>query len=128
MFTSLRSRLWLSYALVVSVSLAVVALVLLIFLIRNPVLSRQTQQKLRTVLNSLTARPQGFLDDSAALQRLADAQGVRILVFNTSRQLLIDTGANEASIPFPRRNILRGNSQTAIDVNGKAWLYSSSRT
>ncbi len=44
MFTSLRSRLWLSYALVITVALSVVAGVLLAYLFRNPLLSRQTQR------------------------------------------------------------------------------------
>ena len=127
MFTSIRSRLWLSYAFVVTVSLAIVALVLLIFLIRNPVLSRQTQQQLRTVQNIITTSPQRFLDNSAAIQRLANEQNVRILVFNTARQLLLDTGADSAVLPFPRRNILNRGSQTIVDANGQVWLYASAR-
>jgi len=127
MFTSLRSRLWLSYALVVTVSLTIVALVLLIFLIRNPVLSRQTQQQLRTVIDTITASPRGFLSDPAELQRLAETHEVRILVFNTARQLLTDTGAEEGPLPFPRRNLLNRTSQTAVDAKGKVWLYSLAR-
>jgi two-component system, OmpR family, sensor kinase len=127
MFTSLQSRLWLSYALVVTASLTVVALVLLIFLIRNPVLSRQTQQQLRTVANTITAKPQAFLADSVELQRFAEMNGVRILMFNTSRQLLMDTHADEAELPFPRRNLINRTAQTAIDASGKAWLYIATR-
>lgn len=127
MFTSLRSRLWLSYAFVVTVSLAIVALVLLIFLIRNPVLSRQTQQQLRTVQNIFATSPQRFIDNSASIQRLATEQNVRILVFNTARQLLLDTDAGSAALAFPRRNILNRGSQTIVDANGQVWLYASAR-
>ena len=48
MFTSLRSRLWLSYAFVIAIALSIVAIVMLIFLIRNPFASREIQQRLRT--------------------------------------------------------------------------------
>ena len=127
MFTSLRFRLWLSYALVVTVSLLIVALVLLVFLIRNPLLSRQTQQQLRSVQSMISADPQGFVDDPARLQKLADQQRVRILVFDTSRQLLLDTGGRAASLPFPRRNVFNRASQTAVDANGAVWLYTGAR-
>jgi signal transduction histidine kinase len=127
MFTSLRSRLWLSYAFVIIFSLSIVALVLLVFLIRNPVLSRQTQQQLKSVQNIITIRPQEFLDDAAALQKLAEEHNVRILIFNTARQLLLDTNQGAGSLPFPRRNLLNRTSQTAIDSSGRVWLYSFAR-
>jgi signal transduction histidine kinase len=128
MFTSLRSRLWLSYALVVSVSLTIVALVLLIFLVRNPLLSRLTQQQLKQVQNILTEDPKGFRDDPAALQELAGQHDVRILVFDaSSRQSLSDTGQGDGALPFPRRNILNRSAQTARDSSGRVWLYTFTR-
>ena len=127
MFTSLRSRLWLSYAIVVTVSLAVVALVLLIFLIRNPLLSRQTQQQLRSVQNIISASPQRLFDNPAALMSLAEEHQARILIFDASRQVLSDTQAGEPALPFPRRNVLSRNSQTALDANGQVWLYTAAR-
>jgi signal transduction histidine kinase len=128
MFTSLRSRLWLSYALVVTASLTIVALVLLIFLIRNPLQSRQLQQELKLVQNTITNDPQGFREDSTALQQLARQHNVRILVFDiSSRQMLLDTETGNTKLPFPRRNIPNRGAQTAIDANGKVWLYTYSR-
>ena len=127
MFTSLRSRLWLSYAVVVTLSLVIVALVLLIFLIRNPVLSRQTQQELKQVQNIVTSSPQALLAESTALQKLANQHSVRILVFNAARQLLLDTNTGEGTLPFPRRNILNRASQTVIDSSGRVWLFTAAR-
>src|SRR4030095_4624367 len=94
---------------------------------RNPVLSRQTQQQLKSVQNIITIRPQEFLDDAAALQQLAEEHNVRILIFNTARQLLLDTNQAAGSLPFPRRNLLNRTSQTAIDSSGRVWLYSFAR-
>jgi signal transduction histidine kinase len=128
MFTSLRSRLWLSYALVVTVSLTIVALVLLVFLIRNPLVSRQTQQQLKQVQNILTEDPKGFRDDPAQLQELARQHNVRILVFDiSSRRLLLDTQTGDGPLPFPRKNILNRTAQTAVDSSGRVWLYTFAR-
>jgi signal transduction histidine kinase len=127
MFTSLRSRLWLSYALIITIALTIVAVVLLVFLIRNPVVSRQTQQQLRTALSLITENPRGFINDPASLDGVAQTYNVRVLVFDSSRQLVSDTNPQDAQIPFPRRNVLNRNSQVALDTNGDAWLYTFSR-
>jgi signal transduction histidine kinase len=123
MFTSLRSRLWLSYALIITIALTIVAVVLLVFLIRNPVVSRQTQQQLRTALNLITENPRVYINDSEALGSITQTYGVRVLVFSASRELILDTNPEQPQIPFPRRNVLNRGSQVALDTNGDAWLY-----
>jgi signal transduction histidine kinase len=127
MFTSLRSRLWLSYALVITIALTIVAVVLLVFLIRNPVVSRQTQQQLRTALNLIVENPRVYINDSDALESITQTYGVRVLVFDASRDLTLDTNPEQSQIPFPRRNVLNRGSQVALDTNGDAWLYVFSR-
>ena len=127
MFTSLRSRLWLSYAFVITVALTIVAIVLLIFLIRNPVLTRETQQQLKTVQNMITADPEAYLSSQAALQRIAKDNKVRVLVFSSARAKLIDSNQNDPSLPSPRRNLFNRNSQTAVDGKGNVWLYTTNR-
>jgi hypothetical protein len=47
MFSSLRSRLWLSYALVILGALFITAVILVIYLVRNPLAYRQTSARLR---------------------------------------------------------------------------------
>ena len=85
MFTSLRFRLWLSYAFVIAIALSIVLMVLLAFLIRNPVRSRQVQERLRTVQSLITATPRRFVDNPKLLEELARTQDVRILLFNADR-------------------------------------------
>ena len=127
MFTSLRSRLWLSYAFLIAVALSIVALVLLVFLIRNPVLTRQLQQQLKIVESLIATNPQEYLESPAALQKLAQDNKVRVLLFSAARVNVWDSNPNDAPLPSPRRNALGRNSQNAVDANGNVWLYTSSR-
>lgn len=127
MFTSLRSRLWLSYVLVVTVALSIVALVLLVYLFRNPLLSRQTQQQLVTVRDLILEAPQRFIANTDLLDKIAQTNNVRVIVFDKSREVVVDTDSEKPQIPFPRRNLLSRNSQTVLDSAGDAWIYTFSR-
>jgi signal transduction histidine kinase len=127
MFTSLRSRLWLSYATVITLALGVVVIVLFIFIVRNPVLYRETTQRLRTVQTQVTEKARVFLADTAALQRLAEANNARIVVFDTDRNLLFDSNPEQPALPFPRRYALARNSQFTTDAQGGVWLHATSR-
>ena len=127
MFTSLRSRLWLSYALVITIALTIVAIVLLVFLIRNPVLTRQTQQQVKTVKNLIAEDPEKYINDPALIENITITYGVRVLVFDPSREIIFDTSPSDPAIPFPRRNLLNQNAQVALDSTRKAWLYASGR-
>jgi signal transduction histidine kinase len=127
MFTSLRSRLWLSYAFVITIALSIVAIVMLIFLIRNPFASREIQQRLKTAQSLITATPQKFIDNPNSLEGITQTYNVRTLVFNSGRQLVFDSNPNTPPLPFPRRNLLGRNVQTARDANGEVWLYTFKR-
>lgn len=127
MFTSLRSRLWLSYAIVIMVALGVVAVILLVFLVRNPALSRQTQSRLNTVRDLILENPQRFLDDPGLLEELSASNNVRVIFFNPSREAVFDTDPDKPQIPFPRRNLLNQASQVSVDAEGAAWIYTFNR-
>jgi len=117
MFSSLRSRLWLSYALLIVTALGVVAFVLIIFLLRNPVLYRQTFVELRTADNLVT-------DPSTSnVNFIAQALNVRILTFNSNGSVLSDTNPFSSTIPLPSQMILARLTQTVRDRTGKNWLY-----
>lgn len=127
MFTSLRARLWLSYAFVITIALSIVTVVLFVFLIRNPVLSRETQQRLRTAQSKIASNPQNFVDNPNELERIKQTYDVRVLLFNSARDLVFDSNSNDPQLPFPRRNVLGRNSQTSVDAKGQVWLSSVSR-
>jgi len=127
MFTSLRSRLWLSYALITSVALSVVAVVLLVYLIQNPALSRQTQQQLTTVRELILEAPLRFVRNTNLLDEISQVNNVRVVVFDSSREIIIDTEPDKPQLPFPRRNLMNRDTQTARDTAGDLWIYTSSR-
>ena len=127
MFTSLRSRLWLSYAVVITIALAIVTLVVLTFLIRNPLASRQIQERLRKAQNTILANPQQFTGNPSAIEELKQTYDVRVLVFDSNRDLVFDSNPNDPKIPCPRRNIFSRVAQSVRDENGKVWLYTFKR-
>jgi len=54
MFNSLRSRLWLTYLVLIGVVLVVMALVLLLYIIRNPRIDRQALERLDIAANVIS--------------------------------------------------------------------------
>lgn len=127
MFTSLRSRLWLSYAFIITIALSIVLLVLLVFLIRNPFLSRQVQERLRTVQGLITAAPRKFINNPHLLEEVTKLYDVRVLLFNANRDLVFDTDPDAPALPFPRRSLLERDPNRVRDINGAVWLYTFKR-
>lgn len=128
MFSSLRSRLWLSYAFLIVTALAVVAFVLILFLLRNPLLYRQTLDRIKAAEGVIvpaggqTLRPR--IDNRLA--GIADAFSVRIMTFDSNGSLLEDTAGGSPLISLPARALLKLNAlPTARDSAGKLWLYSA---
>jgi two-component system OmpR family sensor kinase len=126
MFSSLRSRLWLSYALLIVTALSIVAVVLFLSLLRNPLLYRQTTERLKAVQTVLLERenlPQSQ-SISVAAQRASVAFNVRVLLFSKDKQPILDTSSeSEVSLPFPGKKVIARNVPLVRDENGAAWLY-----
>ncbi len=126
MFTSLRSRLWLSYALLIAAALGVMAVAFGFYLWRNPLLYRQTLARLRTVESGILNRQDDLFGRSlsVAMERASNAFDVRILLFDRTGQLLKDTDPAQAGISLPRRTAINRQVPTVRDEEGKVWLYS----
>ena len=125
MFTSLRARLWLSYATLVATALGVMAVAFGFYLWRNPLLYRQTLVRLRTVETGIVNR-QGDLfreNMSAAMDRAASAFDVRILLFDENGNLLKDTAPSQPGINLPRKTLVKRLIPSVRDATGKLWLY-----
>jgi signal transduction histidine kinase len=123
MFSSLRSRLWLSYTLVIVTALSIVALVLFIYLLRNPLLYRQTIQRLKAVESVVTTR-NSSLPLSSVAENASRTFDVRVLVYTKDGQLILDTQSGKQPVlPFPQKRFL-SRIPLARDESGAAWLYS----
>jgi two-component system OmpR family sensor kinase len=132
MFSSLRSRLWLSYALMVGANLFIIASVLVIYLIRNPLAFRLTLSRLRTVESVLLAEkpdlaslaPEKLQTSLAEYDKVFD---VRILILEKNGSLLADTRLETApAFPVNFIRVFR-LSPTIRDANKQAWLVSINR-
>lgn len=123
MFSSLRSRLWLSYAMLVFTALSVVAAVLFVYLIRNPFLYRQTLERLQVVQTVLENREGQPL--SMAAKRVAGNFNVRIIQFAENGVVLLDTGeGKESPIVLPRDTVRTRNIPLVRDAKNSLWIYS----
>jgi len=130
MFSSLRSRLWLSYALLIVTALGVVAIFVFVYLLRNPLLNRQTLERLRAVGAVITQRENSIRAQSfsSLAEQASRTFNVRILQYSQDEQLLLDTYADrEAALSFPQKNLLSRTLPLVRDASGKAWLYSRER-
>jgi signal transduction histidine kinase len=127
MFSSLRSRLWLSYAFIVITALGLVAMILFIYLLRNPISYRQTLERLQAVQTIVIERenvPQSQ-SISVSAEKASRTFGVRVLLFSEGGQLILDTYAGrEVALPFPARRISNRTNPLLRDENKAAWLYS----
>ncbi len=130
MFTSLRARLWISYASLIVVALSVMLVALGLYLWQNPLLNRQTLARLRTVETGLSnrwAELAGSEPLPKVLERAARAFEVRILVFDASGALIADSSSSSPPIDLPRETILTRDLLTLRDSSGATWLYTRQR-
>ncbi len=134
MASSLRSRLWLSYAAVILVALFVVAIGLVIALRSNPILYRQAITRIFLAGTAISFR----LDqaplltntrENNILQREADARKLRLVLLESDGSVTLDVGQGSETpllkLPLP----LTPTDQDTIpgrilrDSKGTAWLY-----
>lgn len=132
MFTSLRSRLWLTYVIIVGVVLSVIGVALILYLLRNPSETRQTLIRLRLVSTIIQQRDKQLDDLSPEslqtwVERAEAAYNVRVAVQNSLGRTLVDSHADTA-VPLPNlSNPPRGRiAQSKLsfrDTQGRIWLY-----
>jgi signal transduction histidine kinase len=131
MFTSLRSRLWLSYALVVLAALILTAIILVLSLLRSPVAYRQTYARLEAVRELLVSDNPGLTSLPPAslnpiLRSTDKTFNVRILVYTADRTLEADSRPGPALTGIRRAQISR-TTLLLRDEAGGAWLFSVSK-
>jgi signal transduction histidine kinase len=128
MSASLRSRLWWSYASVTLAALGIVAVILTIYIIRNPSSYRQANARM-TVVAALLRKNEADLTSlnlpeiQRRIEQVAQSSNVRIVIFNIKRQVVADSlAAQEDSLRLPLLPRLRISS-VLRDQDGRSWLY-----
>lgn len=130
MLSSLRFRLWLSYAFIIVTALSVVTIVLFVSLFRDPFLYRRQIERLNAVQLVLVERAKD--SQSPPLNVLADRSAqtfeVRVILFASDRAVAYDTSAGtDAAIGFPGKRSMLRSLPVVRDEKGRAWLYSMSK-
>jgi len=127
MFTSLQSRLWLTYAALVVVILAIIALGIFVYVVRNPVVDRQAYQRLDVVAKLIKRLYlQGGVRLPALEQRLvtiSDQFGIRILIYEGREEIIYDSG--QQSTDFNRLDFQQQvpSRDMTRDSENNMWLY-----
>jgi len=108
--------------------LAVVAIVLLIYIIQNPSTYRQANARM-TVVAALLRKNEADLANSspaklqALLEKVDTGYDARVIIYNSRRQVIADSrAAQQGSISMPFLPRLRISS-VVRDENGQPWLY-----
>ncbi len=140
MFSSLRSRLWLSYLLLIAAMLGVIGISLFIYLIRNPLVYRQTSLHLRIAegaiaLQMSSANPLAGQLQPDQLEKIVQRQDsllqVRVLLLKPDGSVIVDSrqGAAPPLRPIRRPLVIPTDSQTPAirDTNGNVWQYTLRR-
>jgi signal transduction histidine kinase len=127
MFSSLRSRLWLSYAFIIVTALGLGAMILFVNQLLNPTSYRQTLERLQAVVTIVADRENVSKSQSisASAEKASRTFNVRVLLFSKNKQVVLDTYADsDAALPFPARRIQNRTTPILRDKNKIAWLYS----
>ncbi len=129
MFASLRARLWLTYALMIAIVLAILSASLLIYLVRNPVEERQSLLRLTVAAESIARLGDSNLGQipAARLQeimtRTDERTGFRVLVLSGNATVVADSRAGDSPpLIFQQPQIRRGMGLVQ-DGGGQSWLY-----
>lgn len=132
MFSSIRSRLWLTYALIIGVVLTILGLALGVYLIRNPLAVRSTLQRLNILSNIVVLRSSDLENLNPprlqlAVERADAVLDVRIVVLDSDGKTIADSRQSEGPrIPIILwSGIPQGTSQDSWfrDERGQLWLY-----
>lgn len=131
MFNSLQSRLWLTYAVLILVVLAIIALGVFVYLVRFPTIDRQALQTLEVAARMFRRLyDPGSLRLSGIQRRLdvfSEQFSVNILVYDESGDVIFESDQGAVHIDFskirgrvPSRGIIRGQDQ-------EPWLFNAQR-
>jgi signal transduction histidine kinase len=134
MFSSLRSRLWLTYFALIAVILGVVGISLFFYLLRNPILYRQSVQHLNVSVSVIALRLdalESYQPDrlQRVIQREDNLLKVRVVILDADGSVIADSRQGTApalarlSPPYSTQLDAQNGSTSIRDASGTIWLY-----
>ncbi len=129
MFTSLRARLWVTYAILILLILSILGIGVFVYVVRNPVIDRQALGKLDAasalIQRQLTEREFTPRENITYFERISNSLSIRLILFNAVRDVVLDTQPESSSIVWPVGTDAPPEKGRIDDQGGKTWLYSS---
>ncbi len=129
MFTSLRARLWLTYAIIILLILSILGIGIFVYIIRNPLIDRQALVRLDAALAIIQRQinERSILpgDYQQYLNRISDSLAIRLILYGPEGDSVLDSEPESPKIIRPDSDPnpqLRGQLN---DQDGKTWLYRS---
>jgi len=129
MFTSLRARLWLTYAIIILLILSILGIGIFVYIIRNPLIDRQALVRLDAALaiiqrqiNERSILPREY---QQYLTRISDSLAIRLILFSSEGDPLLDSEPDSSALPMPGVDQIPQKKGQVDDLGGKTWLYSS---
>jgi signal transduction histidine kinase len=129
MLAFLRARLWLTYAVIITLILAILGIGAFVYVIRNPLIDRQAISRLDASLaiiqRQLKDRGISVRENTLYFDRISTALDLRILLFNPDQEVIYDSQPTEGLILWPENETKMPPSGILEDQDGDTWLYSS---
>ncbi len=129
MYTSLRARLWLTYAILILLILSILGVGIFVYIIRHPLIDRQALGRLDAALtviqrqiNERSILPREY---QQYLNRISDSLAIRLIVFNPEKDTILDSEPENPAIIWTNDDLSLQMKGQIDDMDGKTWLYSS---
>jgi two-component system OmpR family sensor kinase len=132
MLRSLRTRLWLTYLILIGVSLCIILGAITLYLVRNPIEVRQSIQRLKLISVIIVQRSNALINLSDpqlidAIERVDNTFNVRVVIFDAQGNRIADSRADSLSrLSLPSLNVNRSlilQNNIIRDSNGSPWVY-----
>jgi len=129
MYTSLRARLWLTYAILILLILSILGIGIFVYIIRHPLIDRQALGRLDAALNVIQRQinERSILprDYQQYLKRISDSLAIRLILFSPEKDTILDSEPESPAIIWTNDDLSLQMKGQIDDMDGKTWLYSS---
>ena len=129
MFTSLRARLWLTYAVIITLILTILGASIFVYIISNPMIDRQALARLEAaktmIQRQLNDRSILSRDRQGVFERIGDSFELRLILFDETREVVLDSQPEETLILWPDADPKLPQRGYIKDQDERTWLYSS---